>query len=251
MIKNKIVYCPIILLAIIVVYIFTINAFIYYRIGNGHLVAPNENNENVYLMSNNEAVSTTTYVALGDSLTAGVGADNYSDSYPYLLAAKMSGKGVNVNLKNFSAPGYKTQDVIDVFLNPAIEAKPDVITLLIGVNDIHNYVGRSQFEKNYSYILNRLTKETQAKIYLINIPYIGSKSTILPPLDYYFETETDSYNKVIKKLADQYGLQYIDLNSPTKDLFKTDGSHYAADSFHPSAYGYKLWADIIYDRLNQ
>jgi hypothetical protein len=34
MIKNKIVYCPIILLAIIVVYIFTINAFIYYRIGN-------------------------------------------------------------------------------------------------------------------------------------------------------------------------------------------------------------------------
>lgn len=251
MIKNKIVYCPIILLAIIVVYIFTINAFIYHRIGDGNLIAPNKNNENVYIMSTTEAKATTTYAALGDSLTAGVGADDYSESYPYLLAAKMSGKGVNINLKNFSAPGYKTQDLIDVFLDSAIEAKPDIITLLIGVNDIHNYVGRNQFEKNYSYILDRLTKETQAKIYLINIPYIGSSSTILPPLDYYFETETDSYNKVVKELADRYGLQYIDLNSPTKDLFKTDGSHYAADSFHPSAYGYKLWANIIYDRLNQ
>jgi lysophospholipase L1-like esterase len=248
MLKNKIIYLPIILLAIFVVYLYTANAFIYYRIGIANLIMPSQNDLNY--MTNTE-VGTTTYVALGDSLTAGAGVSNPEETLPSLLATKMSQAGLNIILKNFSTPGYKTQDIIDVYLKPTIEVKPDIVTLLIGVNDIHNNVGKNQFRKNYQLILDRLTKETKAKIYLINIPYIGSNTAIVPPLDYYFETETNSYNEIIKDLARVYNIKYIDLNSPTKDLFKTDGPHYASDSFHPSAYGYKLWANIIYDRLNQ
>ncbi|MFA5880523.1 MAG: SGNH/GDSL hydrolase family protein [Candidatus Margulisiibacteriota bacterium] len=247
MMKNKIIYCPIILLAIFVVYLYTANAFIYYRVGQGNLTEPASTELS---MTNNE-IATTTYVSLGDSLTAGAGAFSYEETYPYILATKMTNAGANISLKNFSVSGYKTQDLIDELLDPAINAKPDVVTLLIGVNDIHNHIGRTQFKKNYQYILEKLTKETQAKIYLINIPYIGSNTAIVPPLDYYFETETNQYNEIIKELATQYNLKYIDLNSSTKGLFKTDGPHYAVDSFHPSALGYKLWANIIYDRLNQ
>jgi len=247
MLKNKIIYCPIILLAIFVVYIYTANAFIYYRIGRANLIMPSQNDLNY---TTNQEQATTTYVALGDSLTAGAGVSSANEALPSLLAARMSQTGANIVLKNFSTPGYKTQDIIDVYLEPTINVKPDLVTLLIGVNDIHNHVGREQFKKNYQEILDKLTKETKAKIYLINIPFIGSNTAILPPLDYYFETETDAYNKIIKELASEYNLTYIDLNSPTKELFKTDGSHYASDSFHPSAYGYKLWANIIYDRLH-
>lgn len=247
MLKNKIIYYPIILLAIFVVYLYTANAFIYYRIGQGGLIEPIQKD----LSMINDKTAITTYVSLGDSLTAGAGAFNYEETYPYLLAIKMTTADTNISLKNFSVSGYKTQDLIDELLEPAIKNNPDIVTLLIGVNDIHNHIGKEKFKQNYQYILDRLTKETTAKIYLINIPYIGSKTTIVPPLDYYFETETNEYNKIIKELSLQYNLKYIDLNSPTKDLFKTDGSHYAADSFHPSAYGYQLWADIIYDRLNQ
>lgn len=247
MMKNKIIYCPIILLAIFVVYLYTANAFIYYRIGSGNLEVPSHKN----LLMKNSEIATTTYISLGDSLTAGTGVTNYEETYPYILATKMIEAGVNIKFKNFSASGYKTQDLIDELLDPTIAAKPDIVTLLIGINDIHNHIGRIQFKKNYQYILDKLTKETSAKIYLINIPYIGSNSAIIPPLDYYFETETNEYNKIIKELATQYNLPYIDLNSAEKDLFKTDGPHYAADSFHPSAIGYKLWANIIYDRLNQ
>lgn len=246
MLKNKIIYAPIILLAIFVVYLYTANAFIYYRIALGGFTE--FKHQDVSFMNN---ATTTTYVSLGDSLTSGVGATKYEESYPYLLATKMSAAGESINFKNFSVSGYKTQDLIDVLLTPAIEAQPDVVTLLIGVNDIHNHIGKNQFKNNYKFILDRLTKETGAKIYLINIPYIGSNTAIVPPLDYYFETETNSYNEIIKELATEYNLKYIDLNSPTKVLFKTDGTHYASDSFHPSAYGYKLWANIIYDRLNQ
>lgn len=250
MIKNKIIYCPIILLAIFVVYLYAANAFIYYRISLGGFIAPTHR-EPRQISNNMINVSTTTYVALGDSLTAGVGADKYEETYPYLLGVKFSETESNVVIKNFSTPGFKTQDLIDQFLDETIKTNPQIITLLIGVNDIHNHVGKDNFKKNYEFILSRLTKETKAKIYLINIPYIGSNTAIVPPLNYYFDEETNSFNEIIKELSVKYGLKYIDLNSPTKDLFKRDGEHYSVDSFHPSAFGYKLWANIIYDRLNQ
>src|SRR5574344_2103807 len=169
MMKNKIIYCPIILLAVFAVYLYTANAFIYYRIGQGNLTEPMSQE----LPVKNGEVATTTYVSLGDSLTAGAGAFSYDETYPYLLASKMTNAGANIKLNNFSVSGYKTQDLIDDLLEPAIAVKPDIVTLLIGVNDIHNHVGKENFKKNYKYILDRLTKETKAKIYLINIPYIG------------------------------------------------------------------------------
>ena len=247
--KDKIIYCPLIFLAILALYLYTANAFIYFRIGHGNLITPVR--QDSYTMSNDKNTITKIYTALGDSLTAGVGADKYEESYPYLLASRMKNDGTNIVLNNFSVPGAQTKDLISDYLNSAIATQPDVITLFIGVNDVHNHVGRAQFEKNYTYILERLTKETKAKIYLINIPLIGSHTTILPPLDYYFEKETDSYNEVIAKLAAKYQLQDIDLNTPTKELFRFDGTHYSADSFHPSAAGYQLWADIIYDSFNK
>ena len=248
MFNRKKIYYPLILIFALAVYLYSANAFIYYRIGHGNLTVPPR--KSLYFMGNREIKPATRYVAIGDSLTYGMGATNYEDAYPYLLADKMSGSKTRIIFQNFSQPGAKTQDLIDRFLTPAISQKPDVVTLLIGVNDIHNHIGQKQFRANYKYILDHLTKETKAKIYLINIPYIGSKSVILPPLNLYFDAETNSYNKIIKELADEYQVKYIDLNSPTKDLFKTDGAHYSADSFHPSSLGYKLWAQIIYDRIN-
>ena len=46
-------------------------------------------------------------------------------------------------------------------------------------------------------------------------------------------------------------LKYIDLYTQTEELFKKNGSHYAADFFHPSTQGYKIWADLIYADTSQ
>lgn len=247
--KKGIIYYPLIFLLFLAIYLYLANAFIYYRISRGYFTLPHR--ENSYLMITDQEQEIKTYTAIGDSLTAGVGVGKYEETYPYLLAKKLEAAGNNINLRNFSTPGFRSKDVLDFFVDPAIRSNPQIITLLIGVNDIHNHVGKDNFRNNYQAILEKLTKETTAKIYLINIPYIGSNTAIVPPLDYYFITETDSYNQIIEELAKEYQLGYIDLNSPMKELFKQDGKHYASDSFHPSAYGYKLWADLIYDNFNR
>jgi lysophospholipase L1-like esterase len=234
----------------IIVYLNRAYAHIYDTIGEAGL-SPVEQTSSYSIANDVSAASDMTYVALGDSLTAGVGADQPEESLPYLLAKKMAGSDKRVNLKNYAVPGFKSTDLIVSLLPEAIKAEPSVVTLLIGVNDIHNQVSEKDFRRNYQYILDRLMKETSAKIYVINLPFIGADTMMWPPYDLYFRKRTERFNQIIKESADERALTYIDLYSPSVALFQKSGDHYSADLFHPSAYGYKIWADIIYDHINQ
>jgi lysophospholipase L1-like esterase len=192
------------------------------------------------------------YVALGDSLTAGVGVDDYEQAFPYLIAQKISeNKKTRVTLKTEAFPGFKTQEVKDKLLDQVISDKPDIVTVLVGVNDIHGNISKSDFKSNYEEILNRLALETTAKIYVVNLPFIGGTGLLRFPYNFYFDWQTKQFNEVIKNLSETYNAEYIDLYSQTVEEFKREGNHYAADSFHPSAKGYAQWAQIIYDGINQ
>jgi lysophospholipase L1-like esterase len=201
--------------------------------------------------TNNMDITNIVYSALGDSLTAGAGVDNYQESLSYILADKLSGGEKTVILNNHSLPGIETAGIISDYLEPAISDDPDLITVLVGINDIHNKVSAARFRKNYEEILSRLKQETKADIYLISIPFIGADSLMLQPYQVLFDARTREFDKIIKELADKYSVNYIDLYAPTVDLFKTSGDHYSRDLFHPSASGYRLWADIIYADINK
>lgn len=240
----------IILVVAVSTYINRSYAYIYYRISMANLksVDPIHN----YIVANNQtATSSLVYVALGDSLTSGVGANKYSQAYPYLLAQYLAGNDNQVTLKDYSVPGAKTQDLLDGLLPGAIKANPDVVTVLIGVNDIHGKISAQKFAANYEEILSRLSKETKAKIYIINIPFIGANSLIWQPHRYLYQARTNEFNKIIKQLALKYQVNYLDLYTSTYLLLREPGLHYSADLFHPSAEGYKIWADLIYADFNK
>ena len=231
-------------------YLYLVNWSIYSRIQAAGL--PAADTKYSYSVGDGNASSgSLVYAVLGDSLTSGVGVQSYEESYPYLVATKLSQqRGVRVNLKTYACSGARTRDLIEGFLDPAIAAQPDIVTLLIGTNDIHGRVGLETFGENYEYILERLTRETSAKIYLVGLPNIGSGGLLLPPYNYYFARQTDSYNGVVKSLAEKYDLYFIDLNGATSSQSRENG-YYAKDSFHPSAEGYRLWAQIIYDNFDK
>lgn len=194
------------------------------------------------------------YIALGDSLTYGAGTNNYQESFPYLIAQRLADGNNNkipLTLYNYSWPGDRSSDLIEKFLPYAISDQPDIVTILIGVNDIHGQISASDFKANYDKILSRLSSETKARIYVVSIPYIGSNKLILPPYNFYFDYKTKQFNKIIKELAVKYKARYIDLYGATANLFKKSGEHYSADLFHPSVSGYALWGKIIYDSINK
>ena len=83
------------------------------------------------------------------------------------------------------------------------------------------------------------------------MPFIGDKFLMLPPYQKHFLNETEKYNEVIKTLAQENQVEYLDITTDTTELFKKSGNHYSLDHFHPSAVGYKIFAQLIYASINQ
>jgi len=233
-----------IIFALTLIYLNRSYAYIYNRIDKSNLQNPNMQ-QSYLLEAKNQNSKIINYVALGDSLTAGVGSTDYKQTLPYLLAENLSQKGA-VNLNNLAVPGAKTKDVIAYQLNQAIALNPDYITLLVGVNDVHGLVSLKKFQTEFQKIIDQLSTKTKAKIIIINIPYLGTSNLILPPYNWYFDKMTKNFNEAIKQTAAKKSLYYIDLYSQTKDSFAKNKKLYSSDFFHPSNEGYKIWAQIIY-----
>jgi lysophospholipase L1-like esterase len=242
---KKLLILGMIIIVISIIYMNRSYAHIYNKIEETNLKSTDM--QQIYNLGNKSEKSLL-YVAMGDSLTAGVGIDNFEKSYPYQVAQNISEKGNNVTLNIQARPGAKSVDIINSFLDSTIKLQPDIVTLFVGVNDVHGNISKEEFRNNYEIILNRLTKETKAKIYVINLPYLGAKNLILPPYDYYFKNRTEEFNEIIKKLSEDYELRYIDLYTLyPKFSFE---NFYSEDLFHPSDIGYKLWSEIIYAGFN-
>lgn len=239
--KFKKKYVPALIVLLLVLYLVFAYNYFYFRLHRVKLNWPDNNH--VYIF-NHGAKEQKTYLALGDSLTYGFGTSDYKDSWTYRTAEYLSKNGQGITLKDFSYPGYRIADVAEA-LGPAIATKPDIVTLFIGVNDTHKLVQSPDFAEKYDNILYRLSHETKAKIYVINLPYLGGPSVLLPPYTYYFDAKTKARNNTIEKLAGKYGAVYIDLYAASSGQFKKSGSYYSKDLYHPSAEGYKIWADII------
>lgn len=212
-------------------------AYFYNFLAQKHLVAPVHNTTTN--IGNNPGKQTTKYAALGDSLTAGVGVLNYEQSYPYLVAQNLSAKE-NIELFNFAQAGATSYEVLSYQLPQVLAIKPDFITLLIGVNDIHNLISAKQFEENYTRIIAVL-KNSKTKIYVLSLPYLGSEKIVFFPYNFLLDFRTKQFNKVIKKISQNYGVEYIDLYQPSKGT-----NFYSSDQFHPADQGYKEWVTKIY-----
>ena len=223
-------------LLILGIYLNRSYAYFYNFLSQHSLVAPTH--EETMIVGSSPRLQTIKYIALGDSLTAGVGVSDYKNSLAFTVAENLSLKN-NVELINFARSGYTTKDVLENQLTEVISENPNVITLLIGVNDLHNLKSLQEFENNYVQIVSTL-KKTNAKIYLLSIPYLGSKKIVYFPYNLILDFRTKQFNNVIKKISFDYKIEFIDLYS-----LKKSSDFYSEDQFHPGENGYKEWVRMI------
>jgi len=242
--KSRIIIIILLILAVLAgVYLNRAYAFIYSRF---RLIQPPAVRDyTTQIMT--EKSQLITYVAIGDSLTSGVGASSVSSTLPALLAEKISADTkIVVSVKNLGVPGATSFEILTGSVIDASQYNPDIITVFIGTNDMHNFVPLEKFRNNLTTAVKALHNSTRAKIYLINLPYLGAKDLILSPYDFYFDHELSKFNAVIGQVAKETGVKLIDLYDASKKAFRDDLGVYSIDRFHPSDRGYKLWAEIIY-----
>jgi acyl-CoA thioesterase-1 len=230
-------------------YLNRVYGHIYSTIGTNNLANPT-----IRQVSSITAVSAAgnkkiTYVALGDSLTAGVGASAEDKTYPYQVAKLLAEtQNAQVTIVNLAWPGATAADVLQNQVPLVAQFHPDIITVAIGINDMHNKVPADTFQETISTIIDKLATTTK-HLNIINIPFIGDKSLFLPPYRWYFDRQTKRYNAWLRDALVQH-TTWIDLYSLTRAKALAEHTYYSADNFHPSDEGYNFWSKVLYDHLD-
>lgn len=243
--QRRILILILILISLPIIWIIYKYLHFFAYIGIKQLPSQIENYQTVrYGSSNADKEKTTNILFLGDSLTAGVGASSFQNSYPNLLAQELTTILGNIQSTNYAFPGDKTQDMLDRQLEQDL-ADPQVVFVLIGINDIFDHVGTTKFEYNYQQIVDQLKQKTASQIILLTIPNITTSSLVGWPLDHYYHNQIKSYNQIIARVATANNLELLDLYSLTEDSPYQIKNYYSSDLFHPSDQGYNKWADVL------
>ena len=136
--------------------------------------------------------------------------------------------------------GNRTEHLVERMEADFIEIQPDIVSILIGVNDVwHHYAFEyvettdEQFESNYRTLLEGLKSRTTARILMIQ-PFL--LETVDPAKQELCE-ELARKQAIVKRLADEYADAYLPLDEVLHSMTEEEPAYYAADGVHPTPDG--------------
>ena len=177
----------------------------------------------------------------GDSVTDG-GRDrsNFHDmgeGYPKYASAMIrdSYPKCDFEFVNLGISGNRTKDLVARLESDFIEIQPDIVSIMIGVNDVwHHYdfireeTTDDEFERNMRTILDAIKTRTSAKILMLQPLLLDVEDKR------HMREELERKQAIFKRLADEYAVAYV----PTDDLLRAETdeapTYYAADGVHPT-----------------
>ena len=194
----------------------------------------------------------------GDSITdAGRDKRNYHDmgnGYPKFAAQHIreAFPNADIELINLGISGNRTDQLFDRMYPDVVDLQPDIISILIGINDIWHRHGSNRIETtdeqvaaNYRAILSRIKAQTNAKI-LILAPFLldnEEKESWRP--------ELERILPIIRSLAEEFADAYI----PLDELFakalpnQPEPQYYSADGVHPNQNGSAFIGKHYFDAI--
>jgi len=156
-------------------------------------------------------------------------------------------KGVDVIIKGIAS--NRTYHVYDRLTADCINLKPDVIIMLIGVNDAwENYVPEQYpplvrpMEPHFCEIFRRINAELKDVQVLYLMPFmIDAVEEKLP-----FHKTLDEFRARLRAIAEQNGAVILDLQEEFYKVQKTtEPKKLAVDGIHPTNLGHKVISDAV------
>ena len=193
-------------------------------------------------MSGVKQAAPVVYLALGDSTGAGVGARR-GGGYVARIFHRIERVRPGSRLINLCVSGATTTDVLRGQISRVEGARPTLVTLGIGINDLTRNVPAEQFARNYEEIVVRLKeKATGAPVVLTNIPDIS----FAPAVPAFMRDEARRrlllYNERIAEISERHDLMLVDAYGKSHEVVPTHPEFFSPDGFHPSDEGYEFWA---------
>jgi lysophospholipase L1-like esterase len=186
------------------------------------------------------------YLALGDSLSQGVGAvDEATGSFPALLAQAWRDAGCEVELLDAGISGYTAGQILAEQV-PQIEGfEPTIITFQTGGNDIVNGVTIEQYRDDVGAVLDAATA-SGARVYVL----AQNEWFRAPNFESYgddLDEQRAAFDEVMIEEAAERGAEFLDL----RDLYEREADEdlWVEDAIHPTPEVYESWAAAIAERV--
>lgn len=182
----------------------------------------------------------------GDSVTdAGRDRNDPTDmgnGYPRYASAMIQDCFPDIEFEfiNLGISGNRTEHLVERLEADFIEVQPDIVSILIGINDVwHHYAfefvetNDDQFEANYRKVLDNLKSRTNARILMIQ-PFLLEA---VDPGKRVLCEELERKKAIVKKLADEYADAFLSLDEVLHTQTEEEPAYYSADGVHPTPDG--------------
>lgn len=175
------------------------------------------------------------YVAIGDSLSEGIGDEPWPDGTPRgwtdRLAEMLAAHHSEVHYANLAVRGYQAAQVREAQLLPAVAMEPDLVTLTAGMNDILR--PRVDFGALRATLVSLVEPFVSrgAKLVVVPIPDV----TAVSPMGRLLRARGERLSALYRELADQHGIQPV---TDTRGTLFEDPRAWAADRLHLSPLGH-------------
>ena len=167
------------------------------------------------------------WVALGDSMSQGIGARDITGGWVGQLHTRMTSDGRDFRLLNLSKTGARVRDVLDEQLSQLSDlgVEPDLTTVLVGANDM----------------LRRNRREAAVKDFARLLTTLPTGSTVIATLPRR-NKHALAINALVDDAAAAGRVRVADMRGRT--LASLRGTR-ADDHFHPNERGYASIADAF------
>jgi len=197
-----------------------------------------------------------TFLFQGDSITDGNRARNndwnhvMGHGYQYIIACKLWYESPQKRFRFFNRgiSGNKVTDLIARWQKDSLELEPDILSILIGINDVDaflkgdNNFSAENYEKSYRLLLNQTKKQLPGIELILCEPFILPVGKVKDQWDDYL-TEVEKRQRIVQRLSKEYKAIFVPFQSAfNKALSKASADYWIWDGIHPMPAGHELMA---------
>ncbi|MGO4529869.1 SGNH/GDSL hydrolase family protein [Paenibacillus sp. 2TAF8] len=205
----------------------------------------------------------STILFQGDSITDG-GRSRDEDlnhvlghGYAYLISSRL---GLELASKqktfyNRGISGNRASDLYARWNEDSYSLKPDLISILIGVNDAWRYMNEEprgytdRFARAYRHLLEETREVIPDTGLILMEPFILKTGATLEKWEGW-EKLMAEYQQQVREMAEQFGAVWVPLQQTFNEaLEQADASYWLWDGVHPTAAGHELiarqWLSVV------
>lgn len=192
----------------------------------------------------------------GDSITDGNRTRNtdwnhvMGHGYQFIIASKLWYEQPKKKFQFFNRgiSGNKVTDLAARWQKDTLALKPNVLSILIGINDVSMFIGGNNafaseaYESGYRSLLEQTKNQLPDIQFVLCEPFVLPVGRVKDKWDEY-SSEVQKRQQIVKRLSEEYNTVFVPFQQAfSRALSKAPAEYWIWDGIHPMPAGHELMA---------